>query len=95
MDLIDKEKLAADMYKACFIEDYYFNKGMQKWDNGNWIRYKVFEKILEKQPSAEKTGKWIDVENDIDYYPFMCSECYETVIKRTNYCPNCGAKMEG
>lgn len=39
-------------------------------------------------------GRWIAVENDIDYYPFMCSECHETVIKRTNYCPNCGAKMD-
>lgn len=45
-------------------------------------------------PSAERRGRWIAVENDIDYYPFMCSECYETVIKRTNYCSKCGAKME-
>ncbi len=44
-------------------------------------------------PSAEKRGKWIAVENDIDYYPFMCSECHETVIKKTNYCPNCGSYM--
>lgn len=38
-------------------------------------------------------GQWIAVENDVDYYPFMCSECYETVIKRTKYCPRCGVKM--
>lgn len=44
-------------------------------------------------PSAERNGRWLDVENDIDYYPFMCSECHETVIKRTNYCPQCGARM--
>ena len=43
---------------------------------------------------AERRGQWIAVENDIDYYPFMCSECYETVIKRTNYCPRCGARCE-
>ena len=43
---------------------------------------------------AERRGCWVAVENDLDYYPFMCSECYETVIKRTNYCPGCGVKME-
>ncbi len=41
-----------------------------------------------------KRGKWIPVENDLDYYPFMCSECFETVLRKTAYCPNCGAKME-
>lgn len=41
----------------------------------------------------ERQGRWITVENDIDYYPFMCSECYETVTKKTKFCPNCGAKM--
>ena len=40
-----------------------------------------------------RQGHWITVENDIDYYPFMCSECYETVIKKTNYCPRCGTRM--
>lgn len=41
-----------------------------------------------------KEGRWIAVENDIDYYPFMCSECYETVTKKTKFCPNCGARMD-
>ena len=41
-----------------------------------------------------RRGRWITVENSIDYYPFMCSECYEMVVKRTNYCPNCGARMD-
>ena len=52
-----------------------------------------FTRLVESTPFAEKTGKWLDIENNIDYYPFMCSECYETVIKKTNYCPNCGARM--
>lgn len=48
---------------------------------------------LNRLPSAERRGQWIAVENDIDYYPFMCSECYETVTKKTNYCPRCGTRM--
>lgn len=48
---------------------------------------------LNELQSAERRGKWIAVENDVDYYPFMCSECYETVTKKTNYCPRCGSRM--
>ena len=59
MDLIDRNRLNAEMYRECFEKNDYFSKGMQKWDSGNWIRYKVFEEILKKQPSARPKGKWI------------------------------------
>lgn len=60
----------------------------------NWAASKkVISKTINSLPSAEKHGKWIVVENDIDYYLFMCSECHETVTKKTNYCPRCGARM--
>lgn len=26
---------------------------------------------------------------------FVCSECHREVNKRWNYCPNCGARMDG
>ena len=47
--------------------------------------------LLENLPAAERRGRWIDMD---DYV--MCSCCGAThygVDK--NYCPNCGAKMEG
>lgn len=52
----------------------------------------------------EKTGQWID--NTVAFYR-ECSECGALVTngmeniflhlegKKLNYCPNCGAKMEG
>lgn len=58
-------------------------------ENGGSLLYQSIKQL----PSAEKRGKWIAVENDVDYYPFMCSECYETVTKKTNYCPRCGSHM--
>lgn len=47
---------------------------------------------LEQEP---KTGQWWTRNT----YPqececWECSECKETVFEQTNYCPNCGAKME-
>ena len=47
-------------------------------------------KALENQ----KTGHWISKPNT--YGVVYCSECdYELHTNNTNYCANCGAKMEG
>lgn len=44
-----------------------------------------------------KTGRWIAVENEeMEVVGYYCSECdlpMETK-QRTNFCPNCGAKMQ-
>lgn len=85
-DLISRQALKQAMYSASFELD----SDMQKWDGGCWIRYKLFEKIVDIMPSVQpeqKTGRWID-DN--------CSECGQYVYHgdANNYCPNCGAKME-
>lgn len=66
-------------------------------------------KILKEAPAVDvqkiKHGKWIK-DNDSfqpdDYYcvyfDYTCSECGKIVndrYKLPNYCPNCGAKMDG
>jgi len=48
--------------------------------------FKMAMKALEQEP---KTGHWIDSSNG-----WMCSECNKDNTFDTNYCPNCGAKME-
>ena len=45
MWLIDGESLRSAMYHEAFEKD----TGEQKWDNGLWIRYKLFERILDMQ----------------------------------------------
>lgn len=47
----------------------------------------------------QKTGHWIR-KNDIctsrvQIYQYECSNCREINTFQGNYCPNCGAKMEG
>lgn len=43
-------------------------------------------------------GEWV-VCGDGEYVPFMCSACGKTTswyhAQTANFCPNCGAKMDG
>ena len=55
-------------------------------------------KALEEEP---KTGHWINIINkDLHDYRtgnklcFECSECRSQYTYKSNYCPNCGARME-
>ena len=57
-----------------------------------------YDKAKAEQP---KKGRWISADAMFHGVPFYCSECgentWDTVMgkPRWNFCPNCGAKMEG
>ena len=57
--------------------------------------------MIESLPSAQperKTGKWIDETFEpwgLVYHPYKCDQCGEHSEADSNYCPNCGAKMDG
>ena len=52
---------------------------------------------LEQMPSAEpKTGEWIyNTNNESVSEIWNCSECDQWSFAKTNFCPNCGARMLG
>lgn len=58
-------------------------------------------RILEQESeTGQKKGHWIA--SDIPNEEYVCSECggaswyydYQAHIKRSDFCPNCGAKMQ-
>ena len=57
------------------------------------------EGVIDRQPTADvvevKHGKWLLKHIGVGHY-WECSECEfkNAVMPRTNYCPNCGAKMD-
>ena len=51
-------------------------------------------KALPSVTPKQKIGRWIDAESLDGALWHACSECGKTVYYKTNYCPNCGAKME-
>lgn len=72
-------------------------------DKGGDIRYwEQLKLIVADCPTANvaevKRGRWISQEymSEIDsfiYTEYKCSNCGEISKKKSNYCPNCGAKM--
>ena len=62
-------------------------------------------RAIRELPAADvaevRHGRWIDAYPDIEPNPMfmygICSECgfEQGISKYLNYCPNCGAKMDG
>lgn len=39
-------------------------------------------------------GRWVYVDGESEYF-FLCNRCKKKEYWESNYCPNCGAKMDG
>ena len=52
------------------------------------------QRIIYELPSAERKGKWIDMNTKTERYcpRYKCSVC-DNWANHSNYCPNCGARM--
>lgn len=50
--LVDVDKLRERMYHEAFEKD----SDLQRWDSGCWIRYKLFEQVLEETPEIDLLG---------------------------------------
>lgn len=54
-------------------------------------------KTLPSVTPTRPTGRWIDIQyfkNDDTYYRPKCPFCSIEPKEYSNYCPNCGAKMQ-
>ena len=39
-------------------------------------------------------GRWLCVDTDTEHF-FLCNRCKKKEFWESNYCPNCGARMDG
>lgn len=53
---------------------------------------------IEDAPAADvapvRHGRWLCVDTDTEQF-FLCNRCKKKEYWESNYCPNCGAKMDG
>lgn len=73
MRLIDADELSGRMYHEVFDG---LNDDLTKWDSGCWIRYKLFEQVLNGTPTVEAEpiyhAEWLMDEESGD---LQCSRC--------------------
>lgn len=87
MRLIDADVLRADVleWENCY------NGFSDTYDKARIID------AIDEQPTIKvepvRRGRWKVWYHGEDGFSFNCSECGTPIGWRTNYCPNCGAKM--
>ena len=57
----------------------------------------AFDELV-KKASAQRTGKWLECASYYGSQPtyvYSCSGCGLKSFAMHNFCPNCGARMEG
>lgn len=64
------------------FEDTGLTADVQPVKYGRWIGIYEWAKMHDSRPSGMCTYFW-------------CSECQTAQKKKSNFCPNCGAKMDG
>ena len=68
------------------------------WEGMPGLTFNEALKRLRELPTAEKKGKWVEFANEDGELDLKCSVCGEEqgfYFGYFNYCPNCGARMEG
>ena len=84
-------------YKAC---EAYFS-GVCVYDVSESEVINDFEKVIDAVPTADvapvRHGHWVKEKPDvlIHWHCSVCKNCYYLEEPNANYCPNCGAKMDG
>ena len=89
----------ADYYKDCienWKEIFYYYHSPEEIED---IIFSTCIEFLDKMPTIDaepkRHGRWIDNGRYDGYTMYICSECGHAESIQYNYCPDCGAKMDG
>ena len=99
-EYIEREAVVKELKEELDFESPMYTADQNKHID---IGLKIALRVIRKAPTADvvevKHGRWIEKDLFSMYHKVHnCSECGEPVYdngKPFNYCPNCGAKMDG
>lgn len=96
--MAEKEYIERDMY-------YQKINGLSKGGCGDYPLYRLAindcVKVLDEMPAADvapvRHGCWVKEKSDvlIHWHCSVCEKCYFLEEPNADYCPHCGAKMDG
>ena len=98
-EYIEREKTIRNLEKLCVDEKMIGN------DNSTYIDFADAIEVVAEQPTADvqevRHGKW-ELIDECANEGVYCSNCHKKVYRakyanqkvKSNYCPNCGAKMD-
>ena len=99
-EYIEREAISEEIRKYYYKNPPNFSYG-EGFDRG----LDRAQRAILDAPAADvapvRHGRWVDAYPDIESNPMfmygICSECgfEQGISKYLNYCPNCGAKMDG
>lgn len=106
MRLIDADALKEEMKQRQESAYQWYSDAKVKEDEEIMVRadsamtaFIECKLTIDKQPTIEavqeRKGRWIDKSGGIENAWNYCSVCGEQAIDLYDYCPNCGAHMEG
>ena len=79
----------------------FYDEEHEEWTQQTVTIADVLDSVCDEYtilPFAERKGKWVYHTEPLTYRPYgyyTCSLCNEMSWDESNYCPNCGAHMEG
>ena len=105
-DLIERQAVFDSLEKVADLFPYKvvgdadtYSKYNEAWNDAIGRAEMEIESLPSVTPKP-RTGEWMKSYADHEAFgirPFFrfCSECNEATVHPYNYCPNCGAKMNG
>ena len=81
-----------------FLHDYEFEDARRIYTNGSKLIPSFRVKQMMEHYAPVRHGRWIEQEKYAFGVMYDCSICGNRILDNGhswNYCPNCGAKMDG
>ena len=92
-EYIKKALVAREIRKLLSVRESpvdIFQAGFEYGVNLAWVK---IDKIPVADVAPVVHGRWLCVDTDIEQF-FLCNRCKKKEYWESNYCPNCGAKMD-